>query len=189
MGDHPHLTAIALVLWLVCKADTSHGTRAAWAALDAGTQKLLIRDGKPQKADFSSESKYVPVAWGTFRNDINETGWSYLQIESNERVPDELQAYAAGAVEAHLTRRLMEYHWINMFGRYCEDQATYCDKLAQFFTENLKYSQEQQHLLRKNDSFWNMVHLQMKQLAGLSDAFENKQLDFCSEISSASRMV
>ncbi|XP_075553798.1 putative phospholipase B-like 2 [Dermacentor variabilis] len=187
MGGHPHLTAIALVFWLVSKADTSHETRAAWAALDGGTQKLLIQDGKPQKAD--TESKHVPVAWGTFRNDINETGWSYLQVESNERVPDELQAYAAGAVEAHLTRNLMEYQWINMFGRYCENRTTYCDKLSKFFTKNLKYSQEKQHLLRKNDSFWNMVHLQMKQLAGLSDAFENKQLDFSSEVSSATRVV
>ncbi|XP_054928988.2 putative phospholipase B-like 2 [Dermacentor andersoni] len=113
--------------------------------------------------------------------------WAFLQIETNERAKDEVQAYAAGALEAYLTRQLIENHWTNMFGGYCDSQPEYCRDLKKFFDENNKYSQQQQHLRRHNESFWNMVYLQMKQLAGLSDELENKTLDFSNEVTDAPR--
>ncbi|XP_049515871.1 putative phospholipase B-like 2, partial [Dermacentor silvarum] len=84
-------------------------------------------------------------------------GWSYLQVESNERVRDDLQAYAAGALEAHLTRRRMEEHWANIFSSYCTNQAEYCRKLEDFAMQNINYTREQQHQLRHKDPFWNMI--------------------------------
>ncbi|XP_070378120.1 putative phospholipase B-like 2 [Dermacentor albipictus] len=74
-----------------------------------------------------------------------------------------------------------------MFGGYCDRQPEYCHDLEKFFAENNKYSQQQQHLRRHNESFWNMVYLQMKQLAGLSDELENKTLDFSNEVTDAPR--
>ncbi|XP_075556612.1 putative phospholipase B-like 2 [Dermacentor variabilis] len=118
---------------------------------------------------------------------LGKPRWSYLQVESNERMPDELQAYAAGALEAHLTRQRMEQHWTNLFSGYCENQAEYCRQLEDFSTRNIKYTREQQHQRRHNDTFWNMLHLHMKQLAGLSDAWENETLDFTHEISGVTR--
>lgn len=190
MSVHPLLAAIILVLRFVYGTDASDGeeTRAAWVGLDAKTQNLLILDGEPQEADFQTDSKYIPVAWGNFRNDINETGWSRLQIESNGHVQDDLQAYAAGVLEANLTRQVMEYQWTNLFGMYCENQTTYCHKLARFLTENVKYTQEQGHRLRNDDPFWNMVHLLLKQMAGLSDVFENEELNASNELTGAPRV-
>ncbi|XP_049527570.1 putative phospholipase B-like 2 [Dermacentor silvarum] len=168
-------------------ASQGQAPKSAWIALETGSQKLQIQDGQPQDADFSSDSPQLPVAWGTLKNDINESGWAFLQIETNERAKDEVQAYAAGALEAYLTRQLIENHWTNMFGGYCESQPEYCRDLEQFFAENNKYSQQQQHLRRHNESFWNMVYLQMKQLAGLSDELENKTLDFSNEVTDVPR--
>ncbi|KAH6925052.1 hypothetical protein HPB50_000212 [Hyalomma asiaticum] len=190
MGVHPLLAAIILVLRFVYGTDASDGeeTRAAWVGLDAKTQNLLILDGEPQEADFQTDSKYIPIAWGNFRNDINETGWSRLQIESNGHVQDDLQAYAAGVLEANLTRQVMEYQWTNLFGMYCENQTTYCHKLTRFLTENVKYTQEQGHRLRNDDPFWNMMHLLLKQMAGLSDVFENEELNASNELTGAPRV-
>ncbi|XP_049266803.1 putative phospholipase B-like 2 [Rhipicephalus sanguineus] len=137
--------------------------------------------------------------------------WAFLQIETNERAKDEVQAYAAGALEAYLTRQLIEYHWTNMFGGYCDSQPEYCRKLEQFLAENNKYSQQQQDLRKNNESFceeqreaamcssvpevqdWILdwakrVNLQMKQLTGLSDEFENNALDYSNELTDVPRV-
>ncbi|KAH7940916.1 hypothetical protein HPB49_008064 [Dermacentor silvarum] len=135
--------------------------------------------------------KGTKIGMGGARNRFSKAAhtrrWAFLQIETNERAKDEVQAYAAGALEAYLTRQLIENHWTNMFGGYCDSQPEYCRDLEQFFAENNKYSQQQQHLRRHNESFWNMVYLQMKQLAGLSDELENKTLDFSNEVSDVPR--
>ena len=31
------------------------------------------------------------VAWGNFTNRINQTGWSYLEIKTNQNYPDKIQ--------------------------------------------------------------------------------------------------
>ncbi|KAH7940817.1 hypothetical protein HPB49_006198 [Dermacentor silvarum] len=124
--ERHHLPAvIALAIWVSCTMTASQGQapKSAWIALETGSQKLQIQDGQPQDADFSSDSPQLPVAWGTLKNDINESGWAFLQIETNERAKDEVQAYAAGALEAYLTRQLIENHWTNMFGGYLNAQG------------------------------------------------------------------
>ncbi|KAH7973309.1 hypothetical protein HPB52_024117 [Rhipicephalus sanguineus] len=189
--ERHHLPAvIAVAIWLSSTLIASQGEapKSAWVSLESGSQKLQIHDGLPQDADFSADSPQLPVAWGTFKNDINESGWAFLQIETNERAKDEVQAYAAGALEAYLTRQLIEYHWTNMFGGYCDSQPEYCRKLEQFLAENNKYSQQQQDLRKNNESFWYMVNLQMKQLTGLSDEFENNALDYSNELTDVPRV-
>ncbi|KAL1446445.1 hypothetical protein MTO96_028825 [Rhipicephalus appendiculatus] len=185
MERHHVPTVIALAIWLSSTLIASQGEapKSAWVSLDSGSQKLQIHDGRPQDADFAADSPQLPVAWGTFKNDINESGWAFLQIETNERAKDEVQAYAAGALEAYLTRQLIEYHWTNMFGGYCESQPEYCRKLDQFFADNNKYSQQQQDLQKAQ-----RVHLQMKQLTGLSDELENNALDYSRKLKDVPRV-
>ena len=38
------------------------------------------------------------VAWGNYYEELNQTGWSRLYIESNSNADDDLQAYCAGTV-------------------------------------------------------------------------------------------
>ncbi|KAH6925054.1 hypothetical protein HPB50_000214 [Hyalomma asiaticum] len=188
--ERNHLpTALALAMWLSSSLIASQGEapKSAWVSLESDSQKLQIHDGQPQDEDFS-DSAQLPVAWGTFKNDINESGWAFLQLETNGDAKDEVQAYAAGVLEAYLTRQLIEYHWTNMFGGYCDSQPEYCRKLEEFMAENNKYSREQQHLRRDNESFWNMVYLEMKQLAGLNDELENQTLDVSNEVTGVPRI-
>ncbi|KAH7983309.1 putative phospholipase B-like 2 [Rhipicephalus sanguineus] len=179
-----HLTIwIAAILATTVRADQ---TRWAWATVEPRASRLVIYDGEPPQWN-SSEAPHVPVAWASFKDDIHDSGWSYLQVESSPYVPDELQAYAAGALEAYLTRRLMENQWENLFSRYCENQTEYCSRLDDFIIKNLQYSREQEHRFMYSDPYWNMVHLLMKQLAGLSDVFENQTLDYYHELDTVTR--
>ncbi|KAL1443755.1 hypothetical protein MTO96_045847, partial [Rhipicephalus appendiculatus] len=83
--------------------------------------------------------------------------WAYLEVESSANVTDEVQAYAAGALEAYLTRYLMEAQWENMFAHYCDNQTEYCARLFDFLQKNLEYSYQNEKSLRASDPYWNMV--------------------------------
>ncbi|XP_037498951.1 putative phospholipase B-like 2 [Rhipicephalus sanguineus] len=162
----------------------------AYAAPELGTSRLLIYDGKPPPASHNGGvSSLAPVAWANFRDDIQNNGWAYLEVESSPNVTDEVQAYAAGALEAYLTRYLMEAQWENMFAHYCDNQTKFCAKLYDFLQKNLDYSYFNEKRLKDSDLYWNMVHLQMRQLQGLSDAFENATLDTSRELTNVTRAL
>ncbi|XP_075560204.1 putative phospholipase B-like 2 isoform X3 [Dermacentor variabilis] len=162
----------------------------AWAAPELGTSRLQIYDGKPPSAPhLGGSSDLAPVAWANFRDDIQNSGWAYLEVESSPNVPDEVQAYAAGALEAYLTRSLMEAQWENMFAHYCDNQTEFCAKLYDFLEKNLEYSSRNEKRLRAVDPYWNLVHLQVQQLRGLSDAFEDVPLDRSRETTNVTRAI
>ncbi|KAL3184233.1 hypothetical protein MRX96_032345 [Rhipicephalus microplus] len=107
--------------------------RWAYAVPELGTSRLLIYDGKPPAATHIDGAPLLaPVAWANFRDDIQISGWAYLEVESSPNATDEVQAYAAGALEAYLTRYLMEAQWENMFAHYCDSQKEFCLKLYDF---------------------------------------------------------
>ncbi|CAN7985572.1 unnamed protein product [Ixodes hexagonus] len=174
----------AVVALLVLQAAASNtedpACQYAWASLGDSGDDLQIHNGKPDQG---------AVAWATFQNDINFSGWTFLEVESNASYPDGVQAYAAGAVEAYLTHDLMEQQYNNMYARYCDKQPEYCERLEKFLLENLNYSDSQAHLHESTDPYWHMVHLQMKQLAGLSDHFENKTLNVSNEYLNVTRAL
>lgn len=160
--------------------------RCAWLGLDKA-QRLAIYQGQPPEQP--SNGATVPAAWACFQNRTYQEGWSYLEVETNPSVEDGIQAYAAGALEAHLTRQLMDNHWLNMFGGYCRGNSLYCSRLRQFFDANIGFSQGMQDLHRETDSYWHMVDLQMTQLAGLNDVFENQELNYKNRLTRTSRVL
>lgn len=167
------LAAFFLMRLAVATVDLKH-CRCAWAAFDQLSERLEIFEGKPATP---VKDRIIPAAWACFKDDIRTDGWSYLEVESNPSVPDWIQAYSAGAVEAYLTHGLMENHWMNLFGYYCSSNRPYCARINRFLTENIAYSYKNQELHRRTDPYWHMVDLQMRQLTGLSDVFENGTLN------------
>ncbi|KAM7309986.1 putative secreted protein [Ixodes scapularis] len=174
--------AVSALLALQAAAETpgDASCQYAWASLGPSGGDLHIHDGKPGQG---------AVAWGAFQNDIRFSGWAFLDLQSNASYADDVQAYASGAVEAHLTRDLIEKHYNNMYSRYCDGQSEYCERLSKFLQENIKYSNDQEHLYDSTDPYWHMVHLQMKQLAGLSDHLENKALNTSNEYLNVTRAL
>uniref|UniRef100_A0AAY4A1C3 Phospholipase B-like n=1 Tax=Denticeps clupeoides TaxID=299321 RepID=A0AAY4A1C3_9TELE len=134
--------------------------------IDEQTGKLSIRDGF--RPDF--------VAWANFTDDIEASGWSYLEVTTSGRYEDRTQAYAAGAVEAVLTSDLLYKHWVNTVIGYCgpfDYDAVYCQRLKTYIMANLQWVTEQ--IERESDSpYWHQVYLTLLQLRGLEDSYNGQ---------------
>lgn len=119
------------------------------------------------------------VAWANFTDDIQTTGWSFLEVTTSSEYNDSIQAYAAGAVEAAVTSQLIYKHWMNTLMGYCgpfKAQSDYCDRLKSFISTNLEWVQDQ--IEKQPDSlYWYQVRLALLQLKGLEDSY-NDELSF-----------
>lgn len=126
------------------------------------------------------------VAWGSFRDDIKTTGWAYLELTTNGTYNDSIQAYAAGIVEAEITRPYIYMHWMNTLYGYCEPlkyQTAYCEKLKTYIESNLAWMEEilaQQPTDGDTDPYWYQIRLALLQLKGLDDGY-NKHILFPTE--------
>ncbi|KAG7263408.1 hypothetical protein CRUP_007414, partial [Coryphaenoides rupestris] len=135
----------------------------------AGTGQLSIFEG--YREDF--------VAWANFTDDIEKSGWSFLEVTTSGRFNDSIQAYAAGAVEAALTSQLMYKHWMNTLMGYCGPKtfdSGYCLRLKTYITSNLEWVMEK---IREqgNVPYWHQANLALLQLKGLEDSY-NGELSF-----------
>lgn len=105
-------------------------------------------------------------------NDYNSTGWSVLEIETNEEAKDCDQAYSAGLLEGQTTRDLINLHLVNMVGDFCDQPSTSCSSLVEFLQTNFRWlnSQIAQH---KDDPYWHHVNLVFHQFYGLYHGYYN----------------
>lgn len=138
----------------------------AWVELTTVPASFEIRTGKPGQEDDA-------VAWGTFDNKINETGFGFLEIYTNHVYPDEYQAYAAGFLEAYFTKDLIAKHFANQWAGYCDKETEYCKRLHEFLSTNLRFMNEQADKYRATDPYWHQVDLILNQLAGLNDGIHH----------------
>ncbi|KAI4885928.1 hypothetical protein NFI96_030902, partial [Prochilodus magdalenae] len=123
--------------------------------------------------------------------------WSYLEVVTNGKYNDTLQAYGAGAVEAAVTSQLIYKHWMNTLMGYCgpfKYDAGYCSRLKEYITDNLQWVAQQ--IEKDPDSpYWHQViayswsivrtsqvRLSLLQLQGLEDGY-NGQLTFPGRLS------
>nr|3FGR_A Chain A, Putative phospholipase B-like 2 28 kDa form [Mus musculus]3FGT_A Chain A, Putative phospholipase B-like 2 28 kDa form [Mus musculus] len=134
--------------------------------LDAASGQLRLEDGFHPDA----------VAWANLTNAIRETGWAYLDLSTNGRYNDSLQAYAAGVVEASVSEELIYMHWMNTVVNYCgpfEYEVGYCEKLKNFLEANLEWMQREMEL-NPDSPYWHQVRLTLLQLKGLEDSYEGR---------------
>ena len=54
------------------------------------------------------------VVWANLTNGQTSSGWLYLEITSNTKFPDDVQAKAAGFAEGYLTRNLIYQYYQGM---------------------------------------------------------------------------
>ncbi|KAF4086684.1 hypothetical protein AMELA_G00087190 [Ameiurus melas] len=111
------------------------------------------------------------VAFANFTDDIVNTGWSYLEVVTNGKYNDTLQAYAAGVVEGVVTSQLIYKHWMNTLMGYCDpNDPGYCQHLKEYITTNLQWVEEQIEKATESP-YWHQVHLSLLQLKGLEDGY------------------
>ncbi|XP_062942359.1 putative phospholipase B-like 2 [Cynocephalus volans] len=140
-------------------------SRTSSVLLDAAGQLRLV-DGRHPDA----------VAWANFTNAIRETGWAFLELGTDGRYNDSLQAYAAGMVEAAVSEELIYMHWMNTVVNYCgpfEYEVGYCERLKHFLEANLEWMQQEMEL-NEDSTYWHQVRLTLLQLKGLEDSYEGR---------------
>ncbi|CAF0754477.1 unnamed protein product [Brachionus calyciflorus] len=118
------------------------------------------------------------IARGFFDGDnYNTTGWSTLEIETNEQASDYDQAYAAGFLEGTLTKDFITLHLMNTVGDFCSDTTTsVCSRLIEFLTNNFEWLNEQ-ILKSPDDPYWHQVNLVFAQFYGLYHGYYNVTYD------------
>ncbi|XP_065149185.1 putative phospholipase B-like 2 [Paramisgurnus dabryanus] len=139
------------------------------ALYDEKTANLIVTEG--------FHANYVAVA--NFTDDINKSGWSYLEVSTSLSYNDSLQSYAAGLVESAVTSQLIYKHWMNTLMGYCGPftrDPEYCQRLKQYITTNLQWITQQMNA-HNDSSYWHQVRLSLLQLKGLEDGY-NGQVDF-----------
>ncbi|CAI9744262.1 Hypothetical predicted protein [Octopus vulgaris] len=139
----------------------------AYVTFEGGDYKT--HEGQPGSGD-----KWV--AKGRFNNRINETGWSYLWVETNPKGNnDSMQAFAAGLVEGNLTAPLIRMSGKNSWEGQCQNlSSTYCAKMTKFLIMNLIWMKEMIAEKAKTNPFWHMINLYICQLEALQSVYSSE---------------
>lgn len=123
-------------------------------------------------ADFhqnSNENETDYIVHARFANNINQTGWSELDIRTNPDELDYLQAYLAGYLEGQITRQLIRSYWSNLLdGNECQ---LYHDMIVKLLNNTIQRAFD-----NNNDPYWNQILLQLYQLAGLDAGYVDKSI-------------
>ncbi|XP_022686057.1 putative phospholipase B-like 2 [Varroa jacobsoni] len=153
---------LAILGFVLVAAGLNQATiRTGHVTWDSTNGRFEFNGGKPIKET---------LATGTFDDSITETGWGFLEIHTNSlngAYLDYHQAYAAGLLEARLTKDLIEKQWRNEYQDYCDRNAVYCEKLHLFLQTNLAYMLEMVEKYSFTVPYWHQVGLVLVQLAGI----------------------
>lgn len=120
----------------------------------------------------SNELTDIPrgVARAYFRMDIDTTGWSLLEIETDPSYSDEHQAYAAGIVEGALTWSLIHTHIENTITSKCEEDPSTmkeCNKFKDALDKSVDIWKAHAAERSGEDPFWHHVSLHYTQISGI----------------------
>ncbi|KAJ8714282.1 hypothetical protein PYW08_007902 [Mythimna loreyi] len=126
--------------------------------------------------DYFADIPDKNVARATYSNEINATGWAFLELHTSADFSDVKQAYAAGYLEGYLTRDLIWYHWQNMLKGYCYNKTDVCGLIEEFVDKNEAYMSEMVQN-RPDDPYWYQVKLYYTQLEGLAVGYNVATMD------------
>ncbi|XP_068095783.1 putative phospholipase B-like 2 [Hyperolius riggenbachi] len=133
----------------------------------------VILDPESGKLSTVAEKRPDAVAWAALQDTVQENGWAVLELKTNDKYNDSIQAYAAGVAEAAVSQRLIYMHWMNTMVGYCgpyKYETPYCERLRNYLEENLAWMQEQ-IALNEDQDYWHQIRLALLQLKGLEDSY------------------
>ncbi|ELP91420.1 hypothetical protein EIN_155270 [Entamoeba invadens IP1] len=112
------------------------------------------------------------VAWGSYENTVNKTGWGVLDIHTNPKYTATDQAYAAGYIESYMTHHLIYLYWKNFLANEYNGKVPH--RVREFFSMQFRFWKK--NIFRKPDDFddenydekyWSQQRLIYEQLKGL----------------------
>ncbi|XP_077973050.1 phospholipase B-like 1 [Styela clava] len=109
------------------------------------------------------------LAYGSFNDSIDQTGWSVLDItavtHSKKYKPEEIM-FAAGMLEGAFTSKRIHQHYDNLKGFLFDNRpADTYNRTCDFFTKQEKWVKEK--VAAKDDVFWNFIGYIQSQIEGL----------------------
>lgn len=139
----------------------------------------------------SNELADIPrgIARAYYRMDINTTGWSLLEVETDPSYPDEHQAYAAGILEGALTWSLIHKHLENTIRAKCDNQPIekQCNRFRDALDKSVESWKAYAAERSATDPFWHHVMLYYTQIAGIFTGWqhgvERSTLEYDTDIS------
>eukprot|EP01010_Urceolus_cornutus_P002038 NODE_262_length_1895_cov_306.195558_g212_i0.p1 GENE.NODE_262_length_1895_cov_306.195558_g212_i0~~NODE_262_length_1895_cov_306.195558_g212_i0.p1 ORF type:complete len:543 (-),score=110.57 NODE_262_length_1895_cov_306.195558_g212_i0:203-1831(-) len=127
------------------------------------------------KGHFSFQMNAIPhpemAAIGRFEDTLNQTGWGVLNVKTNARQPDWVQAYAAGMVEGLLTAARIYEHNLNLY-KVLFHVAPPHSALVRWLEEQDVWSR-QQVAANPTDNYWQHVGNVIAQFDGLVAGYNN----------------
>lgn len=131
---------------------------------------LLDKDGQ---ASLTKGKVHDAVAWGSFSDAINKTGWAVLDVHSSPKADGGHQSYAAGFLEGALTHARITQHLTNMWGVDFKGYATGTvpEEVRSFVSENMAWM-VQNVVTNSADSYWQTIGFLLAQLRGMADGYE-----------------
>ncbi|VDO19868.1 unnamed protein product [Heligmosomoides polygyrus] len=96
------------------------------------------------------------VAVAKWRNSVNVSGWTFLEVETQAKFDPVLQAYAAGYLEGVLSRQVLHYHIQNTAEDYCKNFTQYCKRMTEFVGQNQDYIKKKLQTTSRDDMYWLM---------------------------------
>ena len=107
-------------------------------------------------------SSTAALAYGSYVDSANSTGWDVLDITANSSAPATLASFAAGFAEGYLTVSVSEMYASNTGALDANSK-----KLQKFLDENLAWT-DAQVSANPTDSYWAAVGSVLAQMRGLS---------------------
>ncbi|XP_023944608.1 putative phospholipase B-like 2 isoform X2 [Bicyclus anynana] len=126
--------------------------------------------------DNSSDIPDLHIARATYSNEINKTGWAFLELHTAANASNEKQAYAAGFLEGFLTRELIWMHWQNVLKGYCYNKTDVCGLIEDFVDKNEDYIASMISI-HPCDPYWHQMKLYYIQLEGLAVGYNQATND------------
>jgi hypothetical protein len=115
-----------------------------------------------------------PVAWSDYSNTIQQTGWSTLQVKSNNEYDNEHQAFGAGYIEGYVTAELIGPYW-SSFKQYNFD-SNLTSLFDAFIVKQLHYLEQNVYVTKHSDpverQYWNQVGLLIHQVKGMHAGYK-----------------
>lgn len=169
------MSRLARLLWLVAATPAfalgSHAgvhearLESRAAARVAGYPALTVHASAPS-ADGTVHARAAgedggSLAWATYRDDTNTSGWAWLELHTNETYDDVSQAYAAGVLEASLTAGTIHLSLHNSGGI-----SPWAPKLAAWLEANDEFIRASV-AGHTEDEYWHQVGLTYAQIDGI----------------------
>ena len=148
------------VLWLAVLAAGVAASRPHAPLQEAGVYeeggRLVVRPGRPAAG---------AVAWGSFEDGLNSTGWGTLDVRVSAVRSDTEQHMAAGVLEGYLTARHIHTTYLNALAYTFHGSVS---EAAVAFLEGQMAWAHAQALAHPDDNFWQLTDAVLAQFDGLT---------------------